>query len=642
MAMKYDTMSKRRRGSYDVISGLDEMHSTEDNIKRQASMICENYLNPDKGEDSNIRRQAIACAEVITGAIDELKVINGRYYLKNTYAAKWIDTRWMDVLEYIPPIITELQDSDGNYMPTQTKEFELIRDMLVPFEKYFGAPRSEMLRFTEVYDDRYIFQRVVKWQEMFYDNVVDDVSTGWSGRVRSVSHKRVMTNVEDHEKETSIYPILPEPEEFDHLLANNGRPGGIMGDIEALQALTAVKNEPKNFDYFTKMSMSFNNAYDYEPMIISDEYLTKEFADRVIETCPEYLYYELPDDTFFLVKVKNRNLIKIDPLIKKDYKPPYDKSKDMVKIYVYDDEKLGDIYNNFKYKVELTFELITYSPSLKLRDSKVTPASNIIDEAYLKACEELFYSLKDNTYNAGRVLENVDPSTRCEDLKPEERYDFFSETLNQFAIINLQQCEKLLEFATNTMVPWLDKRTQVLINSTTDRDNAEILLGLLKKRLTKGTGSLLTWYQTTLQFDGTYFKYILTDPIVKKYVDKLLVCKAYDNPSDIMFNKQKKPNYIDIENKDAIYSYSTNFKPGDKIYIICDLDEQENYIESITKIQVPSNDYSDIDVSQVQKEGFAGNLQKYVYVTRLILKNNIPLWCNTDNVSDIRVAKILK
>lgn len=649
---KYDTTTKRRVGTYNTLQMIDGMHSEKDNIINQGSMLLSALLDG-SGEDTPLRSQAVACANQINGSIDELNCLDGSYCVDpDNPASEWLNISTINLLSYVPSIVDHIKGTNGENVKPYIKDFRNAYSIFKKFDE--NERRGNALydkRKNFFYDDNFINQRTKLITKKEYGWMMEDADVNKSkflGKVVDVwmrnKYKWTMVDMETIEIETDPKPILPSPEELLHVLrkTNFNYEEGIKSVIRTISDLRRAANESTQ-DYYNQLAISpVKVKHNYVLLNIHDENNTKDFSERVMNTLPDVLYYEFPDKTFGLFRVESKNINKTEPVLKNNYKERYSKAEDITKLFVYDEKELEDYYKNFNYSVDIKLVKISSNYNIYSSDTTV-PTNTINDESLQSICDNMKTRILKSINNAKYYYENCPVETRCEDFEPLKHYEEFQNFISRFKPINVQQCNIFIDYVLNTVDPWVDRRIPMLINTTSDLNNATRMIDLLQKRLTKNTGPLLIWYQSLLQFDDSYEDYKLSHKLALNRTKDMLVTNAYDGKDEKIFYNYVNPKYIDISPLDELYTYNNiEFHEGDTIYIESDLKEQKNIIERIETIKIISTDYSNADLSNFNETGIIkGAMNNKINITRLHLRLPLPNWCHTDDVSDIRIVKLL-
>lgn len=381
-------------------------------------------------------------------------------------------------------------------------------------------------------------------------------------------------------------------------------------------------------DYYHPMKWVYDYDNDY-PYYYNGhwEYDSSRPSERV-RFMAELVFKDLKGDAF---------------TIKDAYKNDYNNSDDIVKYYVYDNICYEDYYkdaNNKKIYVQYKFMGGEVSENSKYKS--IIPKGTIDPTGYQDLCRDLkddIIGRLDETINA---YNSGNPLTRCEDFLGDKGYKEIRSAIAKLPLTNLNECDAFTDYIINTVIPWTNKRAYYLIEHLTEKNNIRKITKLLKKRLTKNTGSLMIWYQSVLQFDDSYDKINLMKELAINNLNKCLITKAYnDGLREDMFNRVKNPYYIDIEEPDPLYG-NINFNSGDEIYIAENgLHDQLNKIVRKEIIYVKDTDYSNLNPDELSgSEIVEDAISKEKPVTRLILSKSLPNWCNTDDPSNIRIMRI--
>ena len=643
---KYDSPAKRKIGSYNIMKLVKDYNDETTNLTNQTTMLLRNYADIDVGDDAQNRLKLLGCCSQISGAADEMKAINNKYFVDVNGLGSWVYTSDIYLDDYIPPIIDKIE-VDGREIPMFQSDIRNVFKIIFPY-------RSDRIRGTTLnsgtdgfyYDDYEIMPRTITIENPIYASVLSDIdiSQDWKKTVNTYkSYDTVVKDKEIIQWDTSPDPVLPSPEDITKcLLYNENREDtGILPTIRIIKNIKKMNESPEEpEDYYSQLECSPSEmSYSLVDKIIYGEGKTKEWAERVYNTLPEEFYYEFSDGTFMMLKVTKKSIVKIDPSLITKYEPEYETVKDLVKHYIYNNKDVEDYYKNFKYEVHLT--LREFAGNYLDDKVKATPTNSVTDKALMKVMDSLKLDLESGIYGAKKAVDSTPEESRCLEFEPVASYEFFYNFISAYKAVNVQQCNRLISWVTNTLEPWVNKRAIALKSTISDINNATILINLHKKRLTKGSGSFLMWYQSIAQLDNSYNNYLNTKEIAKNMAKNILIAGACDNPDQRMFYNYYCPDYIDLNPIDPVFTKG-EFNTGDTIYIINDLYEQENKIDRITTIEVASTDIADIDMEALGKGDLMGGVtNKTIPITRLYLKYPLKPWCQTEELEDLRIVKIL-
>lgn len=495
------------------------------------------------------------------------------------------------------------------------------------------------------FEDDYLIQRTIKEIKQEKKEFLTGVKTyekwhwkkkwGWArywGKdlVTEEVYEPLVADVTTSERETIQEPEFPLVSDFKNFVIKGSSfdEECLDKDINSLNNINNFKNSggylnnPPNWLNFFK-GISFNDVYNGKKIYVHDENYTMNYAWSVYKNFPEFLYFG-NNEKFFTVKAI-AELVKVHPTIKQEYESRYNKAINVVRHFVYDEEDLGEFYKNYKWEVKITLTLdstnMTYPDDIKFDINK-----EISDKAFINISKCFSKKIIDDLKRSKKIYEESPKGNRCEDYEPSIKYDEFINYLINLNIDSITQSKKFFIYCNTTIKKWLNNRSISLFNTTTDEDNAKKFLDILMKRLRKNSGSLMRWYQSVLNFDDTYIDNITTEKIIKNDIKYVLVTKAYEGNDNNLFNKQRNPNFIDIE--DVSNEYKTNFYVGNTIYIVKDLKEQKNYITRIGKINIKKVNYN-TDKIEIKR------------VTRLYLRFPLLDCFYTDDPSKIMVGKLL-
>lgn len=643
MNRRFNTLTKRRKNSYNLLEDIDEYNNEKQQLETSANMLLGQLMGDTEGTDAELRSESVDCANQINYSIKELNALDGAYKVRSCDAAKWITISQIQLLEYIPNIINEITTPQGQPLPSTVPDFFIVHDLFKKYDSF--QRRDQFLKHSDIWDDDFVMRRTIMKEEKIYEPVTKDVYLSINFWNKSFDLNKVyepmLKDIKKTKYETDPVPKLPKKEEFMNLLEQSGAGGGVAGDVDTMKRIMQLRGgSGKQEEYFKYLDVAIEDLrFGEKNFELHDKDCSKDYCQYVANTIPEYLYYEFQDKTFVMMKVIKKDIIHRDPKFKKEFSPEHNKANDMVNFYIYEYPPFEKYYYDYKWYIQLTLSEV--SGNYKDKTFRACPTTSIDDASYIEVSKSLQTKMTDDIVFAKYMYDNSPEDNRCEDEKPGERYKDFQNFIIRLNLINVQQCDIFFKYVMDNIDPFIHKRCIALKNTVTDEDNITIMLDLLTKRLTKNTGTLLIWYQSLLQFDDSYFSHKKSKDIAFNKCKDVVCSRAFSHPDEHMFNKYKNPRFIDIQKPDKLFN-GRKFQAGDSIYIINNYTEQLNKVTRVESVLVSETDFSNADLSTYNEKGLIdGAVNKRIRVTRLVLQNPLQDWCYVEDVDDIRVLKVL-
>lgn len=645
----YNT-TKRRLGSADILSDIDDYYSDLTNLQKRKQASLSNLLNESYTDTKN-RSKCLNCASQIYDSYRELSKLYGVKIL-NEPTFNWCKTSTYNLLKYTSGI-SEVKDIAGNTYTNTVKDLSTIWNM---FKTYSSSRNNYLNKWENVYDSPYVrktFGLKKTWKKEYitdvdtyetssepilpenFKNVVGfntkNVFTGvekvwvktirkirfwwWSRTIKSGYWKYIYKyKAVDTYDTTSAYAIFKT-------LANCYTWGFGMKNMEPTWGnLFCFHSGRLNEDEFT--------------IELHDNEYSEEFAESVMQ-----FFAKNDSDILYFKNGKNWALCDLVGLektiygrgdIEKPYEEHYNEASGSVKSKIY--HRFEEIYFGDKYIVKMTLKPIK---------------SEIINTCYLYLSAETDETILNNVANlilrkginalneAYKLYKDSAEDTRDETGNPSTWYP---NEIAKLSNLKVTMGLKSLRSYANEVINWIGVRKTSLKTTIEDKKNGENFINLLNKRLNKDSGTIMLWYQDMVGIDSEEKNIALTKKIVANHIKRALVVKAINESDTKLFSHQITPKYIDIEDPDSLYG-NQKFKKGDTVYILDDTHgEIKTIIKSVSKVKINTTSYdgitSDSDVS-------SSNLNKTKNVTRLYLNTKLSKYYSCDNdVSSLRVMKI--
>lgn len=629
--MNFNTVSKRRNYSSDVLSMIDEYNDGITNLEKRSSVTLSNLCSDDM-EDKKYREIATDSAYQIIGSYNEAHILDK--YEFNTDAKSY---QWMRIYSiYLPSYAygaDSVMDSSGTVYSSTIKDFNIIWRMLKPY----SASRNRWLNgnyYSDIFDDMYVTKRNYFKSKNTYGDVVSDASYGtFSGL--SKSYKTVVTDTETVEVETSETPLLPSADDFADLVLLNGT-DETMADWLSLSSGVLRSLSSSSSTSFSDFSLKLSDIKSSYATISTNSEYELSAAKSYMASIPDGLYF-VNGDTYAYSIVNSKEYYESSRTIKSEYATYYNEADADVKKNVYNE--YPDIYFNIKYKVRLVLRILESSGE---SSTSMTPVASATDSQLSSICSSIKKNILSYLNDAYDIYTNNPDGTRAEDYEPSINYPAFIKGIKNSGVSTKQGCVLMLNYISG-IDSWKRKRCTALYNSTDDSKNISKMINALSKRLNKMTGSFMLWYQSVLGIDDSVKDLNTEKAIVLNSIQYMIVAKAYNGSDSKLFNFQDCPNYIDISPVDSLYS--SGFKEGDSVYLTDDSHAEFGpiTIKSLQINRIKTTSYSSANLSDYANTGtISGAVVSYDKVTRLVLSSNIPTYfCNSNDVSTLRVIKIV-
>lgn len=630
---RYFTTKSRRITSSDIINSIDNYYSDVDNLKKRAASTLSN-LYDENYTDTRYRTVCLESAYQIYSAYSEGYPLAGMDINYDNPASRWCYINSYNLKSYTYGV-DKIKDLNNTEYTNYIEDLDGIWKMF----KTYSTDRNELMRATDgVYDDN--FCRVRNIQITTYTSVMEDADLeehGWVSKSYSLSkkYKRVVEDVET--KVTSPEPILPTVDNFRNLVHFTDS-----NKNSAKRCLQTIKNTsltPAPDEDWFRWVTTKNSDKSVIKFTVKDGSSTEAFADTVMSKLKNNILLQSSDKKsyIYLEVIGKKKLITESIGVKDKIKPNYDGTTSDIKLEVFDRHK--DIYYRNRYAVEI--EALILSKYVE-GDPVMTLTNNAESSAICKIIKGLvdkaISSFNSSYYNYQQAPE----VSRSDDYNPES---FYTDILNKLRNSNCETLDgcKMVQSYCNNALTWIDNRCKALVEQTNDDDNSNRLINALSKRLDKNTGTIIMWYQNLLSIDREFKNIERSRKFTLYSAKRMLVGKALNTNDSTLYNNQLFPRYIDIEQIDNIYDeYRYSFKKGDKIYILDDIHPELCVsITNVSKIQYSTTDYNNADIETISS-GNMKSLSKTVNAIRLEINRPLPIYyCNGNDVSSLRVVKLI-
>lgn len=308
----------------------------------------------------------------------------------------------------------------------------------------------------------------------------------------------------------------------------------------------------------------------------------------------------------------------------------------------------GTYYNvlvrkGYEVYVKVDFERRDHS-SLYLAKSEVWKNMLPMSLKYLN----LMKSSLEKTYEGYmKSNENVKNKT----ANPEQNYSLFIRYINdyiytinnsgpymsEYSIISFM--ERMTNTLTNTVLPWLQKRKEIILETLKDDFIPKGIESIITERMDKNDGTLYSWYTQDVLPLTTERKKMNKARINSEYIFKAGLLAKPDagidyTQEDNGGKKLTNPNFIDVPKE--IYKYygmaginNVSFNVGDKVYLIDDKNpEIECRITNISNKRLVTGAEEDKNGNQVKK---------WETVNRIYINRSIPT--PITNYENLRIVK---
>lgn len=513
------------------------------------------------------------------------------------------------------------------------------------------------------YDDDYLIQREIRKIHTEKIRMVIDTHSyrGKWGKVHTENvYDHIVKEVEDFKRQTSQNPLFPNVD-FDMFYNNDNNNSCLFNTLSAIKNISLAKEGTGTTPtFFNQIKVSHNNFFDGKDKKMFTIYVEGENGKNMLLDInnmslqiPDYLYYENnTKDRFMLVKVVNKEFIPLgETVLKKEYERRYNESIKDVKDFVYDDDYLLSFYKDIKYKIKLTLDLDFSNLYEEEYENRYIPIVRVGDKAYIDLCKHYKDRISKNLEDCFGFYDITPLSLRCEDGEPYIEYAKFIKYVKNLVISNNDNANIFVKYCIDVISTWANDRIKNLENVLNDIGIRKKFLNIMSLRLRKNSGTLPIWYQSLINFDDSYINNMISREVLEENASSMFVTTGYDYDNShkdksknvILFNSQRNPSFIDIEDLDENVYKGGAFKKG-KVYIFKEISQHENKIERIEKIEIERFDNKKvIDNPKGTETNDSDSLNDMVSVkkvTRLILSHPLPSWCQTNDPKSIIVCQM--